>query len=131
MFSLNLKAIGTPREHYDQVYKPEAVAAAFSGEHDTFAVVSPIELSFDVEKHKDEFQLTGEVRTTVELECSRCTEASQLAVTAPFDLRYRPYTPPAPGEREILEEDFGSAVYQNDAIDLGQLIRERLYLALP
>jgi len=131
MFSLNLKAIRTPREHFDQVYKPEAVAAAFSNEHDTFTVVSPIELSFDVEKHKEEFQLTGNVRTTVELECSRCAEPYRFAVAAPFDLRYRPYTPPAPGEREILEEDFASAVYQNDEIDLGQLIRERLYLALP
>ena len=131
MFSLNLKAIRTPREHYDRVYQPEAVAAAFATEHDTFSVVAPIELSFDVEKHKDEFQLTGQVKTTVELECSRCAEPYRFEVEAPFDLRYRPHTPAPAGEREVQEEDFSSAVYRNEEIDLGQLVRERLYLALP
>ena len=35
------------------------------------------------------------------------------------------------GEREIEEDDLTTAFYENDEIDLGQLMREQFYLALP
>ena len=65
-----------------------------------------------------------------------------MAVDAPFDLRYQPHTSnTGPGknaglgkkdaEREIEEDDFATAFYENDQIDLGQLMREQLYLAVP
>ena len=34
-------------------------------------------------------------------------------------------------EREIEEDDFATAFYENDQIDLGQLMREQFYLAVP
>ena len=38
---------------------------------------------------------------------------------------------PAKSEREIEEDDLTTAFYENDEIDLGQLMREQFYLALP
>ena len=35
------------------------------------------------------------------------------------------------GEREIEEDDLTTAFYENDEIDLGQLMQEQFYLALP
>ena len=40
-------------------------------------------------------------------------------------------TRPGEGEREIEEDDLTTAFYENDEIDLGQLMREQFYLALP
>ena len=132
MLVLNLKTIRTPHEHFEQVCQPGAIGTEFVGEEDAPAVVAPVELAFDIEKRKDEFHLDGRVRTTLLLRCSRCLEPFTWPVEAPFDLRYRPHTTPSGGdEREIEEEDFSSAFYQNKEIDLGQLIRERLYLSLP
>jgi uncharacterized protein len=35
------------------------------------------------------------------------------------------------GEREIEEDDLSTAFYENEEIDLGQLMREQFYLSLP
>ena len=35
------------------------------------------------------------------------------------------------GEREIQEDDLTTAFYQNDEIDLGQMMLEQFYLTLP
>ena len=49
-----------------------------------------------------------------------------------FDLRYQPARAnTGEGEREIEEDDLTTAFYDNDEIDLGQLMREQFYLALP
>ncbi len=89
-------------------------------------------LAFDIYKDKDQFRLAGRVETTLELPCSRCLEPFTLPVDAPFDLRYQPHSHnTGEGEREIEEDDLTTAFYENDEIDLGQLMQEQFYLALP
>jgi uncharacterized protein len=53
-------------------------------------------------------------------------------VDATFHLRYQPHGQNSgEGEREIEEDDLSTAFYENETIDLGQLMREQLYLSLP
>ena len=74
----------------------------------------------------------GQVQTTLELVCSRCLEPYTMAVAPSFDLRYQPRTAnTGEGEREIEEDDLSTAFYENETIDLGQLMREQFYLVLP
>jgi uncharacterized protein len=128
MLALNLARIREPHERFEQVYAPEQVA----GEADLFRVVAPVKLAFDIHKDKDQFRLSGTVATTLELGCSRCLEPFALPVDAAFDLRYQPHARnTGEGEREIEEDDLTTAFYENDTIDLGQLMREQFYLALP
>jgi uncharacterized protein len=128
MLSLNLARIRTADEHFERVYQPEALGA----ENDLYRIVAPVSLVFDVHKNKDRFHLVGRVKTTLEMPCSRCLEPFRIDVDEPFDLRYQPNTSTAgDGEREINDEDLDTAYYENDEIDLGQLIQERFYLALP
>ena len=96
-------------------------------------MVAPVSLAFDIFKDKEQFQpASARVRTTLELPCSRCLEPFTLPVDADFDLRYQPHAPnTGEGEREIEEDDLTTAFYENDEIDLGQLMREQFYLALP
>jgi uncharacterized protein len=127
---LDLSRIRTPHEHFAQVYPVDAFAA----DRDEFRVAAPVSLAFDIFKDKAQYRLTGRTQTTLELPCSRCLEPMTVTVDAPFDLRYQPHSPSAPGrddEREIEEDDFATAFYENDQIDLGQLIHEQLYLAIP
>ena len=49
-----------------------------------------------------------------------------------FDLRYQPHAlNPGDDEREIEEDDLSTAFYEDEEIDLGQLMREQFYLSLP
>ena len=127
MLSLNLNKIRTAEERFEQVYTPEQ----FGGDDD-FRVAEPIALAFDIFKDKQQFRLIGNVKTTLELACSRCLEPYTLPVDQRFDLRYQPHAQnTGEGEREIEEDDLTTAFYENDEIDLGQLMREQFYLALP
>ena len=127
MLALNLGRIRTPQERFEQVYTPEQLDA-----NDEFRVVAPVALAFDVFKDDDQFRLVGSVRTTLEMPCSRCVEPFTMPVDQPFDLRYHPHAlNTGEGEREIEEDDLTTAFYENDEIDLGQLMREQFYLVLP
>jgi uncharacterized protein len=127
---LDLSRIRTPQERFEKVYPSEA----FSADREDFRVSAPVSLAFDIFKDKDHYRLVGRTQTTLELPCSRCLETIAVAVDAPFDLRYQPHASDAPGkedEREIEEDDFATAFYDDHQIDLGQLMREQLYLAAP
>lgn len=128
MLSLNLAKIRTAEEHFEQVYQPEACG---SGD-DAYTVVTPVSLVVDIHKDKDRFHLVGRVKTTLGLPCSRCLEPFTIDVDAPFDLRYQPHAEhQGPSEREVEAGDMDTAFYENDEIDLGQLMGEQFYLSLP
>ncbi len=128
MLALNLGRIRTARDRFEQVYQPEALDQT----HDDFRVVAPVSLVLDIEKDKQQFRLVGRVQTTLDLACSRCLESFVWPVDGTFDLRYSPHTQnTGEGEREIEEDDLTTAFYENDEIDLGQLMLEQFYLSLP
>ena len=125
---LNLNQIRTTEERYENVFAP----AAFGSDHESFRIVDPVSLAFDIFKDKAQVRLVGGVRTRLELACCRCLETLTWPVDVSFDLRYHPHTVnTGEGEREIEEDDLSTAFYDNDEIDLGHLMREQLYLALP
>ena len=125
---LNLHQVRTAHERYEKTYAPEA----FTGDPDTFQVVRPVSLGFEIFKDKAHFRLVGSIATTLELPCGRCLEPFTLPVDASFDLRYQPHAAnTGEGEREIEEDDLSTAFYEDETIDLGQLMREQFYLALP
>src|ERR1044071_1323862 len=127
MLALNLNKIRTAEERFEAVYTPEQF-----GQESDFRIAAPTALAFDIFKDKQQFRLVGSVKTTLELPCSRCLEPFTLPVDQTFDLRYQPHAQnTGEGEREIEEDDLTTACYENDEIDLGQLMREQFYLALP
>jgi DUF177 domain-containing protein len=127
MLALDLNKIRTAQERFEQIYRPDQLPA----EQD-FRLVDPVSLAFDIFKDKLQFRLVGGVKTTLELPCSRCLESFTMPVDQTFDLRYQPHAHnTGEGEREIEEDDLTTAFYENDEIDLGQLMREQFYLVLP
>src|SRR5207253_7415788 len=127
MLSLDLNKIRTAQERFEQVYAPGRLPA-----EEDFRLAAPVSLAFDIFKDKEQFRLVGRVQTTLELPCSRCLESFMLPVEQTFDLRYQPHARnTGEGEREIEEDDLTTAFYEDDEIDLGQLMREQFYLALP
>ena len=114
-------------EHVEREYAPTAFAPG-----EDYRVAGPVHLAFDVTRSGDRYRLAGRLTAPLELECSRCAEPFPFPVDVGFDLSYLPRSAnTGEGEIEIAEEDLGVAYYENEAIDLGQLMREQFYLALP
>jgi uncharacterized protein len=107
-------------------------AAALTRPDDAFCVASPVEFAADVWKDARKVRLTGQLKAALELECSRCLEPFEVPVAARFDVLFLPASQNAgEGEREVKEDDLGVSYYRDDVIDLGEVIREQFYLALP
>jgi uncharacterized protein len=124
---LDLSKIRTPHEHYRNVLEP----SAFKADED-YRIVEPVTLEFDIHKDKETFRLVGRVQATLELACSRCLEPFRWAVDEPFELTYEPrQVDDEHVEREIAHADFSAALYDNDAIDLEQLVKERFEMSVP
>src|SRR5207249_7030373 len=121
---LDLSHIRTPHVAVDEVYAAEL----FRKPDDAYAVAEPVRLHLDINKAGERFRLTGRVQTVLELPCSRCLEPFLWPVDAHFDLVYHPHTANVgEGELEVEEADLSTAFYANDAIELGQLMREQFY----
>ena len=125
---LDLCKIRTPHVAFDETYPPEQ----FPGGEDQYRIVEPVRMHLDIAKTGERFRLSGHVQTVLELPCSRCLEPFSCAVDVPFDLVYHPQTSNVgEGEKEVEEEDLSTAFYDDQKIDLAQLMREQFYLALP
>jgi uncharacterized protein len=127
---LRLRSLQGDHEHFEQHYQ----ASLFEGVGgDAFRVVSPVTLGFDVDlQEPGRYRVAGRVRGELELTCGRCLEPFTLPVEGDFDLRYVPRTENVgEGEREVGEDDLTTAFYDDDQIDVGELIAEQFHLALP
>ena len=112
-------------------------SSAFLLDQEEFRVIAPVDLEAEVRKDTKKVRLVGRVRTTLEADCSRCLEAFPVPVDLTFDLLYLPVSEDVPRVAdedegvELKEDDVGVSYYRDDQIDLGELMREQFYLALP
>ena len=119
------------RGAHDRLVRTYA-ASAFDAGQEEYAVAADVALALDVHRGGRRYRLVGELRTTLELPCCRCLDRFTQPVELSFDLLYLPYADNrGEGEIEIKGEDLATAYYREDQIDLGQLMREQVFLVLP
>jgi uncharacterized protein len=110
-------------------------AAAFGPGDEVLRVSGPVSLVLDLHKTGTQVHLVGRIQTSLELTCSRCLEPCTVAFDQPFDVLYLPQAEPraqtGEPEVEVNDDDLSVAFYQDEVIDLGQLMREQFYLAAP
>jgi DUF177 domain-containing protein len=106
--------------------------SAFGLEHEDFRLVAPVDLVGEVRKDAQKVRLTGRLTTTLERECGRCLEPFTVPVDAKIDVILLPSNQnTGEAEQEVAEDDLGVSYYKDDVVDLGELMREQFFLALP
>ena len=83
---LDLTRFRQPLSHVSRRFTPAEVDPE-GGE--SYRVVAPVELDFDLHKDKARFRVVGRARAELELQCSRCLEPYRLPVDAPFVVTQR------------------------------------------
>ena len=128
---LDLRGFRGGSEDIDRRFEP----GAFDLRGEDFRVTAPVHLTVRATKDAQKVRLTGRVQTTLETECSRCVEPFAIPVDATFDLMFLPDTAGAEkgaaDERAVHDDDVGVSFYKDDTIDLGAVMREQFFLALP
>lgn len=84
-------------------------------------------------RQREQVKLQGEITTTVEINCDRCLAPISVPIETAFDVNYVAAEVDAVTEEatELQPEDLSVSIYEGDAIDLDELTREQVLLALP
>jgi uncharacterized protein len=107
-------------------------AGVLPSDQNVFRIVAPVALSVLIRKDRMQFRLVGRMKTTIGLTCGRCLEGFQMGVDEAFDVLYIPRGQSGDaGERQVEDDDLSTAFYSDNVIDLGQLMQEQCYLAVP
>jgi uncharacterized protein len=79
-----------------------------------------------------EIRVKGHLKADMEAECDRCLEMSRFPIDSDFELFYRPAADGYGDEERILDkEEAEMGFYESGGLDLKDVLREFVLLALP
>jgi uncharacterized protein len=109
----------------------EAEELVLDDEH--VRLIEPPQVTARINRSGHEVRLKGRIATRAEIDCDRCLKQVSLPVEAPFDVTYVPAEDYAETDvaAELQAEDMAVSVYEDNAIDVDDLVREQVLLALP
>ena len=120
-----LEKAGTSVAH---VYQPEEIV--LDEEH--VRLTEPPQVSARLKRSGREVRLRGRITGRAEVDCDRCLRSVAIPVEAGFDVTYLPAEDYISSEAaELREEDLSLSVFDGETIDVDELVREQLLLALP
>lgn len=90
------------------------------------------EVSGRVSRSGHEVRLRGNINASAEVDCDRCLKTVAVPVETKFDVTYVPTDDYKQSDAaELQEEDLSLSVFDGETIDLDELVREQVLLALP
>jgi uncharacterized protein len=105
-------------------------------EEDNFTLAPGGRLECRLERGEDDsVHVRGKLSARLALQCGRCLEPFALPVEQDLDLFYLRRRSDEPGEEEdeveLADRDMVIAYYDGDELDLGEMVREQFFLAVP
>ncbi|MEZ4271630.1 MAG: DUF177 domain-containing protein [Myxococcota bacterium] len=90
-------------------------------------------LQVHLERVMDVIHVRGRMRLALGAHCSRCLEPADLALDTPIQVSLFPLgqEPAAKPDGELDSDDTGVATYEGQLIELGDLLRDEVFLELP
>ena len=80
----------------------------------------------------NEVFVNGHVDTRAQVECDRCLKPIELPVNADFELEYITGSEyESSGVAELTEAEMSVGVFDGDAIDVDEIVKEQILLAVP
>jgi uncharacterized protein len=121
-----LSEAGKPFEH---TYGPDEIVL----DEDEARLSSEIKVEGSARRKGEEVRVVGKIKGEAEVLCDRCLAPSRLPFEVEFDASFIPReSAAARGENvELLTGDLTLASYEDGAVDVDELVREQILLALP
>ncbi|MGE0884153.1 MAG: DUF177 domain-containing protein [Blastocatellales bacterium] len=115
------------------VFKHQYEADELDTSEREFELQAPPLVNGRVNRAGMDMRVQGEIRATMIATCDRCLADIPLELQIPFDLIYVPegFGTSQSSETELHNRDLDLAVYENDQINLDDLVLEQLELSLP
>jgi len=95
-------------------------------------LVEPPQVSGRIRRSGHEVRLEGQILARAEVDCDRCLKQVSVPIETTFDVTYVPASDYVEGDAaELQEEDLAVSVYEDEVIDMDELVREQVLLTLP
>jgi uncharacterized protein len=128
---IKIHEIGPDGRSLSLPFEPSFFARAFKGED---IQLGPGGAGADVTLHKlgENVLLRGRMRGRVTVPCARCLAPAAVDVSGPLNMTYSPESAEmAEAKLENPDEDVDFSTFDGETIDLGELFREQILLAIP
>jgi uncharacterized protein len=116
------------RADFAQVYQPDELGSF----DDRVDLIAPVNVTGNVRLAGTEVFVNGHIETRAQVACDRCLKPIELPVAVNFDLQYITGTDyESSGAAELTEDDMSVAVLEGDTIDVDEIVKEQILLAVP
>jgi uncharacterized protein len=113
---------------FSQVYAPDQLLF----EEAEMQLIAPVQVRGQARRKNDEVNLRGELKTRVSAPCGRCLKPVELSIEVKFAERFVPAVSWRDEEQhELQEEDLNISVFDGEGIELDDLVKEEILLAIP
>jgi len=113
---------------FSPVYAPEQLLF----DEGELQLIAPVEVRGQARRQNDEVNLRGELKTSVSVPCGRCLKPVELPIEVKFAERFVPAVSWRDEQQhELQEEDLNISVFDGEGIELDDLVKEEILLAIP
>ena len=125
---IELEKLEGGRGDFAHVYQPEELSPI----DERVSLGQPAEVKGTVRRTGDGVVVSGHVETRAQLECDRCLKPLELPVSADFALEYITGADYESSSAAALsEEELSVSVFDGDSIDVDEIVKEQILLAVP
>ena len=99
---------------------------------DRVRLIEPPEISGRMVRKGNQVLLNGRLSALTQVDCDRCLKAVDVLVRTEFNLQYVTATDYKSAHAAELEEsDLALSIFDGEAIDIDEIVREQVLLAVP
>jgi len=125
---IELENLEGGKSDFVHVYQPEDLNPV----DERIDVIEPATVSGKIRLAGNEVFVNGHVETRAKVECDRCLQPVEIPVNADFALEYIPGSEyESTNVVELTEDQLSVAVFDGEAIDVNEIVKEQIVLAVP
>jgi DUF177 domain-containing protein len=125
---IELASLENGKRSFAHTYSPGELVL----EDERVSIVEPASISGEIRQKGERLRVTGKVSGRVQLECDRCLKPIEVVVDSRFDVEYvtaEDYQ--AQQALELTEADLNLSVFDGECLEIDELVKEELLLAVP
>lgn len=124
---IEIEPLSETSKPFAHTYAPAALPLTDEGAR----LLTDAQVAGRISRKRQRVHVQGTITAEVEVHCDRCLAPMTVPVKTEFDVSYDPAGMEEATENELQADDLATSVYSGDSLDLDELVREQLLLALP
>ena len=125
---IELENLEGGKSDFAHVYQPQELNPV----DERVRLTGPADVKGRVRLSGNEVFVNGHVNARAEVDCDRCLQPVEAPVSADFALEYMTGSEyESSGAAELTEEQMSVSVFDGEAIDVDEIVKEQILLAVP